>query len=87
MQQTTRTARLDRVLRDPIASYAVDAHPRLVQLGLLFDYLLECGQTEAEAAAVLIADYRSTGGRSRLRFESADAELPLPKPKKAKPKA
>ncbi len=58
------------------------AHERMVHL--LYDYLLECGHAEDDAAAVLIADYRGTGGRSRLRFESADAKLPLPKPAKAK---
>jgi hypothetical protein len=58
------------------------AHERMVHL--LYDYLLETGHAEADVAAVLIADYRATGGRSRLRFESADAELPLPKPAKAK---
>jgi len=58
------------------------AHERMVHL--LYDYLLECGHAEDDAAAVLIADYRGTGGRSRLRFESADTELPLPKPAKAK---
>ena len=58
------------------------AHERMVHL--LYDYLLETGLAETDVAAVLIADYRATGGRSRLRFESADAELPLPKPAKAK---
>lgn len=58
------------------------AHERMVHL--LYDYLLECGHAEDDAAAVLIADYRGTGGRSRLRFESADTELPLPKPAKTR---
>ena len=58
------------------------AHERMVHL--LYDYLLETGLAETDVAAVLIADYRATGGRSRLRFESANAELPLPKPAKAK---
>ena len=58
------------------------AHERMVHL--LYDYLLECGHAEDDAAAVLIADYRGTGGRSRLRFESVDTELPLPKPAKTR---
>jgi hypothetical protein len=31
---------LDRLLRDPIANYALDTHTRFVQLGMLFDWLL-----------------------------------------------
>jgi len=58
------------------------AHERMVHL--IHDYLIELGSDEAEASACLIADYRATGGRSRLRFESPDAELPLPKPMKRK---
>jgi len=58
------------------------AHERMVHL--IHDYLLERGTDAKEAAACLIADYRATGGRSRLRFESPDAELPLPKPMKRK---
>ena len=38
------------------------------------------GMAEADVSAALIADYRGTGGRSRLRFEDGDAELPPPRP-------
>lgn len=58
------------------------AHERMVHL--LHDYLCECGHTETDVSTQLIADYRGTGGRSRLRFEATDAELPLPRPAKAK---
>lgn len=55
------------------------AHERMVHL--LHEYLTEVrGLPQSTASEALIADYRATGGRSRLRFESADAELPLPKP-------
>jgi hypothetical protein len=37
---------------------------------------------ESEVNAVLLADYRAAGGRSRLNFEAADSELPPPRPRK-----
>lgn len=58
------------------------AHERMVHL--LYDFLLERGDSEPDVAAVLLTDYRATGGRSRLRFEDSHSELPLPKPAKAK---
>lgn len=59
------------------------AHERMVHL--VHEHLIDArGLVESEVSEALIADYRGTGGRSRLRFESADAELPLPKPAKAK---
>ena len=59
------------------------AHERMVHL--VHEHLITVrGLDEVLVSAALIADYRGTGGRSRLRFEAADAELPLPKPAKAR---
>ncbi len=59
------------------------AHERLVHL--LHEYLIAgLGLAEAEVSAALVADYRGTGGRSRLRFEDGDAELPPPRPARRK---
>jgi hypothetical protein len=59
------------------------AHERMVHL--VHEHLIEArGLDASRVSEALIADYRGTGGRSRLRFEAADAELPLPKPAKAK---
>lgn len=59
------------------------AHERMVHL--LHEYLIEVRNLDQSAVSkALIADYRGTGGRSRLRFEAADAELPLPKPARSK---
>lgn len=59
------------------------AHERMVHL--VHEYLVEVRRMGASVVSeALIADYRGTGGRSRLRFEAADAELPLPKPERAK---
>lgn len=57
------------------------AHERLVHL--LHDYLVEDRKIdEPEASAVLLADYRACGGRSRLSFEPATSELPPPRPRR-----
>jgi hypothetical protein len=57
------------------------AHERLVHL--LHEHLTtQRALPEAEVNAVLLADYRACGGRSRLNFESTDSELPPPRPRK-----
>lgn len=63
------------------------AHERLVHL--LHEYLCaQAGNDPAAVANALIADYRGTGGRSRLRFEPGDDALPTPRtaPRTATPK-
>jgi hypothetical protein len=55
------------------------AQERLVHL--LYDYFIgPLGEDAAASGADLIADYHAAGGRSRLRFESADAPVPMPRP-------
>jgi radical SAM superfamily enzyme YgiQ (UPF0313 family) len=57
------------------------AHERLVHL--LHEFLcMVRALPESEVNAVLLADYRAAGGRSRLNFEAADSELPPPRPRK-----
>jgi radical SAM superfamily enzyme YgiQ (UPF0313 family) len=57
------------------------AQERLVHL--LHDFLCgERGMPEAEISAALVADYRATGGRTRLRFETGEVARPLPRPQK-----
>ncbi|MGD9583564.1 MAG: radical SAM protein [Lysobacterales bacterium] len=57
------------------------AQERLVER--VYRYLCEHGQTPpASAAAALLADYRGSGGRSRLGFEAADSLLPKPAPRR-----
>ena len=54
------------------------AQERLVHL--LHDYLCnERHLPEVEASAALLADYRATGGRSRLRFETGEVVRPTPR--------
>ncbi len=54
------------------------AHERLIHL--LHEHLTQTrGLDETTVNEALIADYRATGGRSRLAFEPADAPLPLPR--------
>ncbi len=58
------------------------AHERLVHL--LHAHLTEARQLpDIDVCAVLLADYRAAGGRSRLNFETSDSELPPPRPRKA----
>ncbi len=58
------------------------AQERLVEL--VYRYLCVHQQTmPATAAAALLADYRGSGGRSRLCFEAADSVLPKPAPRRA----
>jgi radical SAM superfamily enzyme YgiQ (UPF0313 family) len=56
------------------------AQERLVHL--LHEHLCESGRSpQADICAALLADYRGTGGRSRLRFESAGTERVAPRKK------
>lgn len=57
------------------------AQERLVEL--VYRYLCDQqGVPTDTAAAALLADYRSSGGRSRLSFEAADSVLPKPAPRR-----
>ncbi|MBL0165456.1 MAG: DUF4080 domain-containing protein [Xanthomonadales bacterium] len=59
------------------------AQERLVHL--LHEYLCDSGRlSEVEISAALIADYRATGGRSRLRFETGKVVREPPKPRREK---
>lgn len=59
------------------------AQERLVHL--LHEHLCEAGcAPEAEISEILLADYRGTGGRSRLRFETGAVERVPPKNRKSK---
>lgn len=59
------------------------AHERMVHL--VHEYLVESRKLELDLVnEALIADYRGTGGRSRLKFEDEKAALPLPRPQKNK---
>ncbi len=59
------------------------AQERLVHL--LHEHLCESKySSEAEISEVLLADYRGTGGRSRLRFETGAVERVSPKQRKTK---
>ncbi len=54
------------------------ARERLVHL--IYDYLCRDSAADCEAIGVdLASDYHAGGGRSRLRFESADVALPKPR--------
>jgi radical SAM superfamily enzyme YgiQ (UPF0313 family) len=58
------------------------AQERLVHL--LHDYLCgERGLADADVGAALVADYRATGGRTRLRFETGESTRPPPRARAA----
>ncbi len=59
------------------------AQERLVHL--LHEHLCETAHSqECEISEALLADYRATGGRSRLRFETGAVERVAPKARKSK---
>ena len=59
------------------------AHERMVHL--VHEFLVEQRSLDELAVAdAMISDYRGTGGRSRLKFESEKAVLPLPRAQKNK---
>ena len=58
------------------------AQERLVHL--LHEYLGESSRVaEADISAALIADYRATGGRSQLRFETTETVRDAPRPRRS----
>ncbi|MEO7013650.1 MAG: hypothetical protein ABI127_05020, partial [Dokdonella sp.] len=58
------------------------AQERLVHL--LHEYLGESSRVaEADISAALIADYRATGGRSQLRFETTETVRDVPRPRRS----